>query len=93
MAITVKVKYTSIFREITRRGEELILLEKPEVRELVEYLTQAYGKKFQQLLIDQKTGDISLTDGVFVSRGGYRVKMADTLGQGDEIVFLVAIFE
>jgi molybdopterin converting factor small subunit len=93
MAVTVKVKYTSIFREITRRAEEIIRMENPVARELIAFLCRVYGRRFRELVIDPQSGEICLTGGVFISRNGYRLNMSDPIADGDEITFLLAIHE
>jgi molybdopterin converting factor small subunit len=91
MATRVKTLYSSLFRNITGKAEEVVYLETPVVKELIDHLSRLYGQKFRELVIDPQTGEFSLTGGVYVSVGGRRVGMNDKLSDGDEIAFLMAM--
>lgn len=91
MALRVKTLYASMFRDITGKTEETIQLERPIVKELLDYLTKVYGKKFKDLVIDPKTGDVTVEGGIFIAIGGHRVKMSDTISEGDTVAFLMGM--
>lgn len=91
MATRVKTLYASTFRDITGKVEETVPLERPVVKELVDYLTRVYGKKFRDLVIDPATGDITVQGGIFIAVGGHRVKMTDTISEGDTVAFLMGM--
>lgn len=91
MATRVKTLYSSLFRDTTGKAEEVIYLDTPVVKDLIDYLSRQYGPKFRELVIDPQTGEISLTRGVYIAVGGRRVGMSDRLSEGDEIAFLMAL--
>jgi MoaD family protein len=69
----VKIKYFAIFRKVTnKKEEELEIKEGSTVKDLLEALSERYGKRFKDLIFDEKTGSLSghlllLSDGVNAS--------------------------
>ena len=60
--IDVKVSYQGPFLDITRKREEQVRLERPQVRDLIEILGGCYGERFKGLLIDPRSpGKVLIT--------------------------------
>lgn len=82
MILRVKIKYFAIFREITnKREEELDVKEGATIKELLETLSERYGKRFKDLVFN---GDVvsdrllMLVDGVNIhSLNGLETKLSE----------------
>jgi len=87
--VEVKVSYQGPFLDITRKKEEQVRLDRPQVRELIEFLVGCYGSRFKGLLIDPQTGEDKRS--IIIIANGRRLGMDKELCAGDEISFLTAI--
>ena len=89
--ITVQAEYTARFKEITRTTSETIQLERPDMAELAQILTNKYGPQMQALLIDPNTQDLNTNGTLFIDSSGRRLFIDDTLADGETVSFMVGI--
>ena len=85
----VKVYYHASFSDITGREEEILQAECLNLEELFHNLRTRYGKEFQELLFDQKSGNIS--PGVVVFVNSLLTSPHTLLKDGDEVAFLMPL--
>lgn len=85
----VKVYYHASFSDITGREEEIIQTECLTLEEMLDNLRVRYGKEFEELLFDQKTGNIS--PGVVVFVNSLLTPRHTPLKDGDEVAFLMPL--
>ena len=87
--IEIKAVYHAVFQELAGRRGEQIALDQSSFDALIEQLDLRYGRSFGDTLLDRRTGYFK--SGVIALANGRQLEPSTVLGDGDEVIFLVAM--
>ncbi|MDP6100815.1 MAG: MoaD/ThiS family protein [Dehalococcoidia bacterium] len=83
----VSALYDGVFAEITGCHGEAMGFAGASVADLVAALIARHGQPFREAVVNQDTGDVTVTASILVNGG--RMGLSDPLADGDEVTFLM----